>query len=230
MGVCGYRSACRSPFFEGSVPDGPFIREVRLIRQSTVLAASRSSAPELDGDAALAARCRDGDETAWETLYDAHFDFVYRVARQLGVPEHDGEDVSHDVFIVAHAKIGAFTDGRLSTWLYRITANVVRDYHRRWKVRRSLELVKTWLWGVTVRNPESIAEQRSASRAVEQVLATMSPKKREVFALFELEGLDGAEIALRVGCPEGTVWTRLHHARKDFVRIARRLGCLEEVE
>ena len=200
-----------------------------MSRHGTALAASRSPAPDVDGDAILAARCRDGDETAWEALYDGYFDFVFRVARRLGVPEHEAEDVSHDVFMVAHDKIGTFDSGRLTTWLYRITANVVRDFHRRQRVRRSLDIVKTWLWGVEVPNPEAIAEQTSATRAVERVLARMSPKKREVFAMFELEGLDGAEIAARVGCPQGTVWTRLHHARKDFIRIARKLGCLEEV-
>ena len=57
----------------------------------------------------------------------------------------------------------------------------------------------------------------------------MAPKKREVFAMFELEGLSGEQIAERIGCPVNTVWTRLHHARKDFLKNARRLGCLDEV-
>jgi len=197
--------------------------------RSTALAAPRTTEPPRDGDAALAARCHAGDETAWEALYDAHFDFVFRVARRLGVPEHEAEDVSHDVFLVAHRRIGDFTEGRLSTWLYRITANVVRDRHRRWRVRQSLDVFKTWLFGKDVPTPEAVAVRASAGRAIEEVLARMSPKKREVFALYELEGLEGEQIADRLGCPIGTVWTRLHHARKDFVKIARRLGCLEEL-
>ena len=58
-------------------------------------------------------------------------------------------------------------------------------------------------------------------------MESMSPKKREVFALFELEGLSGDEIAERVDCPVDTVWTRLHHARKQFVKIARRFGYID---
>lgn len=179
-------------------------------------------------DTELVDRCRTGDEAAWEALYDANFDFVFRVARRLGVPESEAEDVTQDVFIIAHRRLDQFQEGRLSTWLYRITAHVTQDRHRRWKVRRSLDLVKTWLWGQEVPTPERLASHRSDAEAVEQVLARMSPKKREVFALFELEGLAGEQIAERVGCPVGTVWTRLHHARRDFVSIARRLGCLEE--
>jgi RNA polymerase sigma-70 factor (ECF subfamily) len=62
------------------------------------------------------------------------------------------------------------------------------------------------------------------------VLERMSPKKREVFALFELEGLSGDEISERIGVPVNTVWTRLHHARKDFLDIAKKLGVLELAE
>lgn len=58
----------------------------------------------------------------------------------------------------------------------------------------------------------------------------MAPKKREVFALFELEGLSGEEIAERVGCPIDTVWTRLFHARKEFEKIARQRGVIDEGE
>ena len=63
---------------------------------------------------------------------------------------------------------------------------------------------------------------------MEGVLERMSPKKREVFALFELEGLSGEEIAARIGVPVNTVWTRLHHARREFIKIGRRLGVMEE--
>jgi RNA polymerase sigma-70 factor (ECF subfamily) len=171
--------------------------------------------------------CRENDEAAWRELYRAHFDFVHRVARRLGTPEAEAEDVVHDVFVVVHRKLDTFEGGRLTTWLYRITANVVSDRHRRRRVRRAFEALRVWVGAEPDESPEQYAERRSAGRAVERVLERMSPKKREVFALFELEGLSGEEIAERVGCPVGTVWTRLHHARRDFVKIGKRLGCLD---
>lgn len=172
-------------------------------------------------------RCRARDQAAWKELYDAHFDFVYRVARRLGTPEPEIEDVVHDVFEVVFKRLDSFTEGRLTTWLYRITANVVSDRHRRRRVRRAFEALRVWVGGAAGPSPERSAEQRSASRAVERILERMPAKKREVFALFELEGLSGEEIAERLGCPVNTVWTRLHHARKDFLAIGRRLGCLD---
>jgi RNA polymerase sigma-70 factor (ECF subfamily) len=63
-----------------------------------------------------------------------------------------------------------------------------------------------------------------------QILRKMTPKKREVLVLFELEGLSGEEIATCVGCPVDTVWSRLHHARRDFLKLARRGGYLEDGE
>jgi RNA polymerase sigma-70 factor (ECF subfamily) len=185
---------------------------------------------ETDRLARVIERCRARDETAWKELYDAHFDFILRVARRLGTPEGEAEDVVHDVFVIVYKKLDEFEGGRLTTWLYRIAANVVSDRHRRRRVRRAFEALKVWVGGEAPESPERTAEKASATRAVERVLERMSPKKREVFALFELEGLPGEEIAERLGCPEGTVWTRLHHARREFLSIAKKLKCLDAAE
>lgn len=201
------------------------------MRHSTGTEGRPSGVVTLDeGLALVLARCRANDDAAWKELYDAYFDFVYRVARRLGTPEPEAEDVAHDVFVVVHRRLDQFEGGRLTTWLYRITANVVSDRHRRRRVRRAFEALKVWVGAEPADSPERTAEKRSATRAVERVLEEMTPKKREVFALFELEGLPGEEIAERLGCPINTVWTRLHHARREFIDVARRHGSLELVE
>lgn len=185
---------------------------------------------ETNGILAVVDRCRARDESAWKELYDAYFDFVLRVARRLGTPEAEAEDVVHDVFVVVHKKLDRFEGGRLTTWLYRITANVVSERHRKRRVRNAFETLKIWIGGEPSESPERSAERSSATRAVERVLERMNPKKREVFALFEIEGLSGEEIAERIGSPVNTVWTRLYHARKQFLEIARRLRVLDEVQ
>jgi len=181
-------------------------------------------------DLSLVQRAKQSDADAFQALIERHYPMVYALAyKYAGLPA-DAEDIAQEVFIRAARGLGGFREAALfTTWLYRITANVVRDRHRRWRVRQSLDVFKTWLFGKDVPTPEAVAVRASAGRAIEEVLARMSPKKREVFALYELEGLEGEQIADRLGCPIGTVWTRLHHARKDFVKIARRLGCLEEL-
>jgi RNA polymerase sigma-70 factor (ECF subfamily) len=56
------------------------------------------------------------------------------------------------------------------------------------------------------------------------MLAKLPPKKRTVLVLFEIEGLSAKEISDVVGCPENTVWSRLHHARAEMVKAARRMA------
>jgi RNA polymerase sigma-70 factor, ECF subfamily len=169
----------------------------------------------------LVQRCRAGEAPAWQELYDAHFDFVYGIAKRLGTPDAEADDVVQETFLVAFKKLSSFTDGRFTTWLYRIAANVASSRHRRRRIRRALQSI----WGSAdekvVDGPDATLESREAESIVGSVLERMSPKKREVFALFEIEGLSGEEIAERAGCGVETVWSRLHYARKDFERMLR---------
>lgn len=177
----------------------------------------------------LVERCRVRDEAAWRELYDAHFELVHRVAYRLGTPAAELDDVVQDVFVIAYRRLDQFDHGRFSTWLYRICANVVSARHRHRRVRR---VFASWLpWIVQPapgEAPPRALERTAAGAAVQRVLEAMSPKKREVLVLFELEELPAREIAERIGCPESTVFTRLHHARREFKRHARRLGLVDE--
>jgi RNA polymerase sigma-70 factor (ECF subfamily) len=181
----------------------------------------------------LVSRARRDSGSAWRELYVSHFDFVYGVARKLGTPPEEIEDVVQDVFLVVFRKIDTFRQGRLSTWIYRICANVVSDRHRRRRVRRRFASLESWLVPkpTPAPTPEQNAERVASQRAVRLVLEKMAAKKREVLALYEIDGLSGDEIAERLGCPPATVRTRLYHARREFLRLARRHGALEpEVE
>lgn len=182
-------------------------------------------------DLALVLRCREGDRAASRGLYEKHAAFVMNTARSLGTPPAESEDVAQEVFLIAFRRLDRFTTGQLRTWLYRICANVVSDHHRRRRVRQAFASLlpdgrapDSPAPGPT---PEGHVARKQAQEKVSQILARMSPKKREVFALFELDGLTGPEIAERVGCPVDTVWTRLHHARRDFARIGKKRGLLD---
>jgi len=186
---------------------------------------------EAPDSTALLARCRQNDERAWRELFDAHFEFVWAVARRLGTPQGELDDVCQEVFVVVFKKLADFTHGRFTTWLYRIVANVVSDRHRKRRFRDALRtLAETVLPAALApaQTPEAAMHERESEAQVNKVLERMAPKKREVFALYELEALSGEEIAERVGCKVDTVWTRLHYARKDFERIAGELGIAQE--
>ena len=175
----------------------------------------------------LVRRAQGGDADAFRALYDAQFGFVLRTCLRLGLPESDAEDAVQETFAVASRNLVKFGEGRLSTWLYRIAANVASGRLRRARVRDAL--LGRWLRRdePAAPGPDEELASRETARRVREVVARLSPKKREVFALYELEGLSGEEIAERVGCPLATVWTRLHHARRDFESIARKRGLSE---
>jgi RNA polymerase sigma-70 factor (ECF subfamily) len=160
-------------------------------------------------------------------VYEAWFEPCLRWLRALGVPDADLEDVGQDVFIVVRRKLGAFDGDRLAAWLYRIASRTASDHRRRAWFRR--------LWNRGARidldrmacgaaGPVEQLERRDAQRLLERVLRTMSDKRRVAFALFEIEGYSGEEIAVILDVPVATVWTRLHHARKEFLTRVAELG------
>lgn len=175
-------------------------------------------------DTDTVALCREGDVSAWKRLYDAHFDFAYRAAHRLGAPQGELEDVVHESFEIAFQKLHQFDHGVFGTWLYRIVANVVSARLRKRRVRDFFHR----LWASDGEQEAPSLEDAVAARhtlgKVGDVMRKLSPEKREVFALHELEGLSHEEIARLIGCKVETVRTRLHYARKDFEKLARSRG------
>jgi RNA polymerase sigma-70 factor (ECF subfamily) len=149
-------------------------------------------------------------------FYLGHVDFVRRAVARLGGPAADVDDLAHEVFLVVLRRPDAF-EGRsaASTWLYGIAVRVVAAARRRARLRRFLGLDDAPARGEA---PDAAGtfEHLAAAETVYRVLERIAERKRTVFILFELEGLSGEEIAAAVGCPVKTVWTRLHHARREF--------------
>ncbi|MBI2377000.1 MAG: sigma-70 family RNA polymerase sigma factor [Deltaproteobacteria bacterium] len=155
----------------------------------------------------------------FDEVYRAHAARVARWAALLGGARVDPADVVQDVFLVVERRLGSFrNEARLSTWLYRITANVARAHRRKarlreWFGRRFVEQPEP----PAVSTPHEELERIEARRRVDEILSHMKEAHREVFVLFELEGASGAEIAERLGVSEDAVWVRLVRARKDFL-------------
>jgi RNA polymerase sigma-70 factor (ECF subfamily) len=158
-------------------------------------------------------------------LYERHGPAVARWAQRLGGPEVDVEDVVHDVFLIADRRIKSFRrSSSLETWLYGITANVVRHARRKNRMRR-------WLFGDArmvedlasrERTPVEALEQKEAIALVYRALDRLGEKYRTALILHEIEGLSGPEIAELVGVKPATVWVRLHRARALFLEALNR--------
>ncbi|MGA9524114.1 MAG: RNA polymerase sigma factor [Myxococcaceae bacterium] len=164
-------------------------------------------------------------------LYRAHAPDVARWARRLGGPLIDVEDVVQEVFLVVHRQLPSFrAEAAITTWLFRITANVASHRRRKDRLRR-------WLRGTAEETGPELAsdepdatsriEQAQLSRRLYRVLDGMSEKYRTVLILFELEEHSGEQIAELMNARIGTVWVWLHRARADFLE---RMKALEEKE
>ncbi|MFH1807155.1 MAG: RNA polymerase sigma factor [Pseudomonadota bacterium] len=154
------------------------------------------------------------DVAAW---FEAHAEFVARTVQRLSGLCSPVDDLVQEVFIIALRKrnqIGPEVPAR--GWLYRTAVHVVW-HHRRGLARRlsaERRLASEPVPG-SERADETLHKQEQA-RLVRHCAAQLPMSQREVFALFELEGLAGADIARLLEIPENTVWSRLHLGRKRF--------------
>jgi RNA polymerase sigma-70 factor (ECF subfamily) len=173
------------------------------------------------GDAELVRACRDGDMTAWRGLYDRYAPLVHRFSAALGVPVDEREDAAQDIFIAVYRSLRHFRgEAQLSTWIYRIAARHAIRMGRR---RRTRELMRLTMLKEKPPITTDPSERSTHVATLDRMLAKLPHKKRTVLVLFEIEGLSAKEISDVVGCPENTVWSRLHHARAEMVKAARRM-------
>lgn len=160
----------------------------------------------------------------FDELYDAHFEFVWRTLRRLGVPEADLPDVAQEVFLVVHRRLANFVErAKVTTWLFRIAVRAARDRRRRAHVRREVASDDFIAAAPDPGVDPGAALERADDRALfDRALSSMDLEQRAVFTAFELEGMSGQDIALALEIPLGTVYSRLRLARERFHRSAVR--------
>ena len=148
--------------------------------------------------------------------------FVMRMVRRLGAAEADVEDLTQEVFLVLHRRLDDFDPARsIRSWLYGIVRRVVADHRRLARVRREAPSGDVVHLTVPADQPAAI-ERRDARRILDAALDAMPDEQREIFVLYELEGLSMREIVELTGCPLQTGYSRLHAAREALVRVVDR--------
>jgi RNA polymerase sigma-70 factor, ECF subfamily len=156
-------------------------------------------------------------------VYEHHADFVWRTLQHLGVRQADLEDLGQEVFMVVHRRLSTF-DGRskLTTWLFGICLHLVQRQRRRAYLRFEF-LHADPPERVDASTPEARYVEEESRRRLERLLDKLSPERRATFVLFEVEGMSCEEIAELTAVPVGTVYSRLHLARKQVKETAARL-------
>lgn len=168
----------------------------------------------------MAAEADAQDPRRFRTVYERHFEFVWRLARGLGIPPSDLDDVAHDVFVIVQRRLDAFDPSRsMRAWLAGITRHAVL-HHRRARARHSRKIAAL-PEPPPVPTPAELFERNEALRLIEFFLHELDPDKREVFVLMELEGLTAREVATVVDVAPATLYSRLRAARARFAAFVQ---------
>jgi len=169
--------------------------------------------PPAASDPELMSQLAQGQLGALGTLYDRYQAPLRSfIARATG-DAHDVDDLLHGTFLAA-AKSAERYDGRACCrpWLIGVAARLVR--RRRRTFGRFLEILSALKGSApAASDPRGHLQARGD---VERALAALSEAKRVTVLMAEVEGLSCAEIAEALGIPLGTVWTRLHAARREL--------------
>ncbi len=166
-----------------------------------------------------------GEPSAVGAVYDSHQNAVRAFARRLLGDPSVAEDLVHDVFVTLPKAAKNFRgDCSLRTFLISIAVNRARHFvraaarQRAFVERLSAEPLRP------SEDPEQIARRRELARALSRALATLSLDHRVAFVLCEVEQRSSVEAARIVGVPEGTIRTRLFHAKKKLRAILEQEG------
>jgi RNA polymerase sigma-70 factor, ECF subfamily len=178
------------------------------------------TAMETFSDIGLLARMTEGDERSFAVLYRRHGGPVYRFALHMSGDRELAEDVVQEVFMALMRDPRAYdaSRGALGTYLCGIARNHVL---RRLERKRGHEPIAE---GAEFAAPENHGEDYLRAESVERLrraVLALPAKYREVVVLCDLEEMDYSKAAETLGCPAGTVRSRLHRARR---LLAGRLG------
>ena len=166
-----------------------------------------------DSDAAgLVHRAQNGDQAAFEQLYREHVGRVYAICLRIVANAPRAQELTQDAFVRAWRMIGTFRgESAFSSWLYRLTVNVVWGDLRA-KRRRTARVMITD--DLTPYDKTENMSMPGTAVDLENAIAALPPQARTIFVLHDVEGYRHEEIAELMGLSEGTSKSQLHRARK----------------
>jgi RNA polymerase sigma-70 factor (ECF subfamily) len=182
-------------------------------------------------DRVLIDRSLAGDTEAFGRLVQRHEDRLYGTLVHLLGSTADALDVAQETFVLAWQNLASFRgDSAFYSWLFRIAHNAAVSFRR-----RNRRATRSGDRAMDVREEETadlrpttdpahglLSEERR--HAVQDALADLADDYRTVLVLKEMDGLSYEDIAAVVGCPIGTVRSRIHRARQELkVKLGRTL-------
>jgi RNA polymerase sigma-70 factor (ECF subfamily) len=184
----------------------------------------------LPPDLTLVDRCRRKDRAAFDEVVGRYKNKIYNYVYRMVGNSDDAEDLTQEVFVRMYTSLDSFRrQSSLHTWLFRIAGNLCIDHFRRGKKSRgaaySLDEPYPGDDGDGGREvadstfePHRLLEQQEMGDQIRAALGLIPEKLRTVLILHDIEDLPYEEIGQIVGCPLGTVKSRLFHARQQLRR------------
>jgi RNA polymerase sigma-70 factor (ECF subfamily) len=184
-------------------------------------------------DRQLVERVQSGDKQAFGLLVSKYQRKLYRLLARLVRDPGEVEDLAQETFIKAYRALGSFRgESAFYTWLYRIGINTAKNYlaaqGRRVPASTGLDSseMESFEGGERLHDldtPERQLMTREIAQTVDEAMAALPAELREAIALRELEGLSYEDIANAMGCPIGTVRSRIFRAREAIAARLRPL-------
>ncbi len=169
-------------------------------------------------------RIANKDRAAFEELYREYGPRVFRFAVRMIHDETKAEEVANDVMVEVWKSAGKF-QGRSapSTWIFSIARHRALNAIRR-KTIPTTNLDDSPEPQDDSEDPMAATDQSTTSNLLRTAIGQLSREHREVVELTFFQGLNYKEIAKIVECPEGTVKTRMYHAKKQLGPMLTALG------
>jgi len=182
--------------------------------------------PELERE--LIRKCKTGDTRFYEPLVRAYEPSGLRLALAMMGNTEDAQDALQEAFVKTYRSLHRFDLRRaFGPWFFQILRNQCRDMLRGRKARFNVETLDERLEqrpADAERGPERMNERSAARELLWKGLEKIGPEHREILVFKELEGFRYAEIAQILEIPEGTVASRLYHARNALSEALVEMG------
>ena len=183
--------------------------------------------PASSSDAELVTRAQRGEETAFEALFHAYKRRVYYLCLRMIGNKADAEELTQEAFMQVFRKIHTFRgDSAFSTWLHRLSLNVVLM-----RLRKKTPIETPIETGDDIEQSERPQREFGAPDltltgvidrvCLKRAVAKLPPGFRQVFVLHDIVGCEHHEIAEMLGCSIGNSKSQLHKAR---MRLRKLLG------
>jgi len=179
---------------------------------------------EREKDHSLVQRVQRGDKVAFEMLFTKYQRRVSRLISRFVRSDAEVEDIVQESFIKAYRALGSFRgDSAFYTWLYRIAVNTAKNYLVA-ASKRPISLTQFEKnddddfeedhFMSDAATPESELITKQIAETVNKTMNELPADLREAIMLREIEGMSYEDIADSMGCPIGTVRSRIFRARE----------------